>query len=249
MNEGAGFCNGVAPSTRRAWAGSRRTERSARRRSACNSTSSRATYLSTGEPSKFIAKVSYDRTVSTPTQAATITVNHPLRIEGDRVYLIGHGFAPKITVRMPDGTTREDVQAFLPTRSDHAALRRRVQGVREAGRQRGHRHRGLLRAHPGGHRGRCDHLGIAGCEQPDPRHLHLSGHDQCHRPAAVGVLARHDASCPAPVRRISRSGKPSGPPTALRSRSTAGFHGRACRSRTIPARTISLSPAWRWCWG
>jgi cytochrome c biogenesis protein len=73
-----------------------------------------ATYLSTGEPSKFIAKVSYNKTVSTPTQAATITVNHPLRIEGDRVYLIGHGFAPKITVRMPDGTTREDVQAFLP---------------------------------------------------------------------------------------------------------------------------------------
>ena len=38
-------------------------------------------------------------------EQTTITVNHPLRLEGDRVYLIGHGFAPTVTVRMPDGTT------------------------------------------------------------------------------------------------------------------------------------------------
>jgi cytochrome c biogenesis protein len=73
-----------------------------------------ANYLSSGEPSKFIAKVQYNKTVDAANEPATITVNHPLRIEGDRVYLIGHGFAPKITVRMPDGTTREDVQAFIP---------------------------------------------------------------------------------------------------------------------------------------
>ncbi|MCW2522345.1 MAG: ResB family protein, partial [Frankiales bacterium] len=30
-----------------------------------------------------------------------ITVNHPLRLEGDRVYLINHGFAPVITVTRP----------------------------------------------------------------------------------------------------------------------------------------------------
>jgi cytochrome c biogenesis protein len=42
-------------------------------------------------------------------------VNHPLRIEGDRVYLIGHGFAPKVTVTMPDGKTVSDVAAFVPT--------------------------------------------------------------------------------------------------------------------------------------
>ncbi len=46
---------------------------------------------------------------------ATITVNHPLRLEGDRVYLINHGFAPEVTIRMPDGSVRHDVQAFIPT--------------------------------------------------------------------------------------------------------------------------------------
>ena len=113
VNEGAGFCNGVVPDSSRL--GRLAQDGTISPAPFCvrlNQFS--ATYLSTGEPSKFIAKVGYNKTVSTPTQAATITVNHPLRIEGDRVYLIGHGFAPKITVRMPDGTTREDVQAFLP---------------------------------------------------------------------------------------------------------------------------------------
>ena len=113
VNEGAGFCNGVVPDSSRL--GRLAQDGTISPAPFCVQLDEfNATYLSTGEPSKFIAKVSYNKTVSTPTQAATITVNHPLRIEGDRVYLIGHGFAPKITVRMPDGTTREDVQAFLP---------------------------------------------------------------------------------------------------------------------------------------
>ena len=113
VNEGAGFCNGVVPDSSRL--GRLAQDGTISPAPFCVQLNQfSATYLSTGEPSKFIAKVGYNKTVSTPTQAATITVNHPLRIEGDRVYLIGHGFAPKITVRMPDGTTREDVQAFLP---------------------------------------------------------------------------------------------------------------------------------------
>jgi len=74
-----------------------------------------ATYTSSGEPSKFAADVTYQRNVTAPEQTAHITVNHPLRIEGDRLYLIGHGFAPQITVHMPDGSVRHDVQAFVPT--------------------------------------------------------------------------------------------------------------------------------------
>jgi cytochrome c biogenesis protein len=113
VNEGAGFCNGVIPDSSRL--GRLAQDGAISPAPFCVQLNQfTATYLSTGEPAKFTAKVSYNKTVSAPTQAATITVNHPLRIEGDRLYLIGHGFAPKITVRMPDGTTREDVQAFLP---------------------------------------------------------------------------------------------------------------------------------------
>ena len=113
VNEGDGFCNGVVPDSSRL--GRLAQDGAISPAPFCVQLNQfTATYLSSGEPSKFTAKVSYNKTVSAPAQAATITVNHPLRIEGDRVYLIGHGFAPKITVRMPDGTTREDVQAFLP---------------------------------------------------------------------------------------------------------------------------------------
>ncbi len=74
-----------------------------------------ATYLASGEPSQFQADVTYSRTADAAPQHATITVNHPLRLEGDRVYLIGHGYAPQVTVRMPDGTVRTDTETFVPT--------------------------------------------------------------------------------------------------------------------------------------
>jgi cytochrome c biogenesis protein len=49
-------------------------------------------------------------------RAATIGVNEPLRVDGDRVYVTGHGFSPTFTVTLPDGTTVRDVsQPFLPT--------------------------------------------------------------------------------------------------------------------------------------
>lgn len=52
-----------------------------------------------------------------------VRVNHPLDIEGDRVYLMGNGYAPTITVRNADGDVvfREDV-AFLPQDSRMTSL-------------------------------------------------------------------------------------------------------------------------------
>ena len=38
-----------------------------------------------------------------------------MRLQGDRVYLIGHGFAPSVTVRMPDGRIVHDTEAFIPS--------------------------------------------------------------------------------------------------------------------------------------
>ena len=74
-----------------------------------------ASYTAEGEPSSFVADVRYRPTVDGPTKRATIRVNHPLRLEGDRVYLLNHGFAPQVTVRMPDGTVIHDTAVFVPT--------------------------------------------------------------------------------------------------------------------------------------
>lgn len=48
-------------------------------------------------------------------QQQTVRVNHPADMAGDRVYLMGNGYAPSITVRNPAGDVvlREDVE-FLP---------------------------------------------------------------------------------------------------------------------------------------
>jgi len=73
-----------------------------------------ADYTASGEPSKFAANVTYRRNVDSAAEHATITVNHPLRLGGDRLYLIGHGFAPQLTIRMPDGTVRHDTAVFIP---------------------------------------------------------------------------------------------------------------------------------------
>jgi cytochrome c biogenesis protein len=74
-----------------------------------------ADYTDAGEPKKFTADVVYRRTLDAAPQHAQISVNHPLRLEGDRLYLIGHGFAPQITVHMPNGTVRHDTAVFIPT--------------------------------------------------------------------------------------------------------------------------------------
>jgi cytochrome c biogenesis protein len=77
-------------------------------------TSFTADYTSTGEATKFAADIVYRPSLKSAPQRKVITVNHPMRLEGDRVYLIGHGFAPEITIRMPDGSVRHDISAFIP---------------------------------------------------------------------------------------------------------------------------------------
>ncbi|MBV9593780.1 MAG: cytochrome c biogenesis protein ResB [Actinobacteria bacterium] len=74
-----------------------------------------ASYNDAGEPLKFTANVTYQKASGGPIEKHRITVNNPLRIDGDRVYLISHGFAPQITVTMPDGSTQTSVEPFVPT--------------------------------------------------------------------------------------------------------------------------------------
>ena len=76
-----------------------------------------ATYLPSGQASTFDANVSYqsgnDLTTGT-WRPYDLKVNSPLRLDGDRVYLLGHGFAPTFTVTYPDGQTRTQTLQFRP---------------------------------------------------------------------------------------------------------------------------------------
>jgi cytochrome c biogenesis protein len=75
-----------------------------------------ATYEQNGQPASYSAEIGYqtagDLAAGTAAwRSTTIAVNHPLRTDGSRVYLLGHGYAPRFTVTFPDGTQRTgDVQ-------------------------------------------------------------------------------------------------------------------------------------------
>jgi cytochrome c biogenesis protein len=69
-------------------------------------------YLANGQANSFDARVSYqtgaDLEAGNPDQwrPYDLSVNHPLRLDGDRVYLLGNGYAPQFTVTFPDGQQR-----------------------------------------------------------------------------------------------------------------------------------------------
>jgi len=75
----------------------------------------RAEYEENLTASSFTADIRYGEP-SGEDQETTIGVNDPLRIDGDRVYVTGHGFSPVFTVTLPDGTEFPEIFApFLPT--------------------------------------------------------------------------------------------------------------------------------------
>jgi len=55
-----------------------------------------------GMARKFVSHLSFQESPSSPVQKYDLKVNHPLSIGGTELFLIGHGYAPDITVR--DGT-------------------------------------------------------------------------------------------------------------------------------------------------
>ncbi|AZG48018.1 Cytochrome c biogenesis protein Ccs1 [Gordonia insulae] len=77
-----------------------------------------ATFLPNGQPDMYTAKARYAEgtTASDPAtwKQATIRVNEPLRVAGDRVYVLGNGFAPKFTVTFPNGQQRSQTVLFVP---------------------------------------------------------------------------------------------------------------------------------------
>jgi cytochrome c biogenesis protein len=66
-----------------------------------------ATYITTGEqagqPSSFDARVSYTDGLGGQARTGDLDVNHPVSINGAKVYLIGHGYAPVFKVTDTSG--------------------------------------------------------------------------------------------------------------------------------------------------
>jgi cytochrome c biogenesis protein len=56
-----------------------------------------------GAPRQFTAHVTLYRTPNSKPEKKVIEVNHPLNVDGVNVFLTGHGYAPRITVRSKDG--------------------------------------------------------------------------------------------------------------------------------------------------
>ncbi|WP_274561287.1 cytochrome c biogenesis protein ResB [Streptomyces spiramyceticus] len=58
-----------------------------------------------GTPRTFEARVTYAEGADGPEEKTTIEVNRPLEVGGSKVYLIGHGYAPVVTVKDGRGET------------------------------------------------------------------------------------------------------------------------------------------------
>ena len=78
-----------------------------------------ATYLPDGQASAFAASVGYQSADDLAAGVTTwrpfpLAVNHPLRLDGERVYLQGHGYTPRFTVTFPDGQQRTGAIQWSP---------------------------------------------------------------------------------------------------------------------------------------
>lgn len=76
-----------------------------------------ATFLPNGQPDMYNATMRYTEDLSAdpaswPTRS--VRVNEPLRLAGDRVYVLGNGFAPTFTVTFPNGDKRTQTVPFIP---------------------------------------------------------------------------------------------------------------------------------------
>lgn len=68
-----------------------------------------------GAPREFSADVTYRDEPGVPNRTKTIAVNSPLNVDGAKVFLIGHGYAPQIKVTDPKGQVIYDAPTvFLP---------------------------------------------------------------------------------------------------------------------------------------
>lgn len=68
-----------------------------------------------GTASSFVARLSYTEREGGRARAARVEVNKPLEVDGSQVFLVGHGYAPVVTVRDGEGQIAwQGPAAFLP---------------------------------------------------------------------------------------------------------------------------------------
>ncbi len=81
----------------------------------------KASYTDAGQASGFVAGVRSQSGADAGTerwQPGDLQVNEPLRMDGERLYLLGHGFSPHFRITYPDGTVRDYSQPFAPAAND-----------------------------------------------------------------------------------------------------------------------------------
>jgi cytochrome c biogenesis protein len=79
-----------------------------------------AAYNEAGQATSFSAQVQVQSGSDVDTdrwEQRTIEVNDPLRIAGQRLYLLGHGYSPTFEITYPNGDTRTYTAPFQPTDS------------------------------------------------------------------------------------------------------------------------------------
>ena len=68
-----------------------------------------------GQPESFDSNITYYTSPGAAAQKHDLAVNHPLSVDGASVFLVGHGYAPVVTVRGGDGKlARRGPMVFLP---------------------------------------------------------------------------------------------------------------------------------------
>jgi cytochrome c biogenesis protein len=75
-----------------------------------------------GQAGDFVAHLTTQRPGAAPAQGE-VRVNHPLEMDGDRIYLMGNGYAPTITIRNAEGTVIfAEAVPFLPQDTNMTSL-------------------------------------------------------------------------------------------------------------------------------
>lgn len=76
-----------------------------------------------GQAGNFAAHLSIREAGDDDTRAETVRVNAPIEVNGDRIYLLGNGYAPMITIRNAAGdVVYQEPQPFLPQDSAMTSL-------------------------------------------------------------------------------------------------------------------------------
>jgi cytochrome c biogenesis protein len=76
-----------------------------------------------GQPRDFSARITYSESPGEPRRTANLAVNHPLNLDGVSVFLVGHGYAPVVTVRDGNGDVAyQGPVVFLPQDSSFASV-------------------------------------------------------------------------------------------------------------------------------